>query len=558
MNNSDFNILIGDSDPATLSRIRALLQEDDFGVLTSDDPGEILRISASGRFDLFIFDINIYAQLTPQGFQIETREDSTPIIIMTTDDDFELTVSAIKEGAVDFLEKPVRVKRLLITIRNALMNSSKLKQMRRDQDELASLKELYERIINGIDYGIVVLDQNLKIESINDYIERKRQKEKSNYIGKQCFRYFYDRTSICDECKIKDVFSNGLPVKYNLVNKAVGGLNYYLEVEAFPLFDQKGQVNRVVQLVKDVTERIHLEKELREKKEYLESLVSHAPVGIFSTDAQGFIRTANLTFAQLIGAKEPQDTLGLNVLESDDFKKIGLDVEFRKVLEEGQHLDLPEIRCHTAWNQGTICGLRVVPLRGDKEEINGLISTVADVTEKSQLEESYRKRITELSIFKAIGELLQSTIEPSDIYTIALIGVTAGKGLGFNRAFLLHYDRSSNMLRGEAAIGPSDTIEAGRIWSELDEKDLSLIEIFEKYKEDRHNHDIQINQIVRQLEIPITWEKGFIQEVLFQNHPKNHINLLPDKEQQNNDRVRSMEKIGDGIVDNQGNNPGDK
>lgn len=521
MNNSNFKILVGDSDAGTLSRIQELLQEDGFSVWTSDDPGEILRISESGNFDLFIFDIKIYAQLTRQNFRIDAEDDrSTPVIIMTTDEDFDLTVQAIKEGAVDFLDKPVKVKRLLITIRNALLHSSKLKQMRRDQEELASLKELYERIINGIDYGIVVLDQNLKIESINDYIERKRQKEKSKFIGRHCYRYFYDRSSVCEDCRIEEVFTHGTPVKYNLVHKAVGGINYYLEVEAFPLYDQKGRVSRVVQLIKDVTDRVHLEKELREKKEYLESLVSHAPVGIFTTDRQGFIRTANLTFAQLMGVNNPQDILGLSVLESEDFRASGLDGEFKKVLDEGVHLDLSEVRCHAAWGRGTICSLRVVPLRGDSEEITGSIATVADVTEKWQLEESYRKRIAELSIFKAIGELLQSTIELSDIYAIALIGVTAGKGLGFNRAFLLRYDRSTNMLKGETAIGPSDAVEAGRIWTELYEKDLSLSEIFENYKDVQNSRDVQINEIIKELEIPITWEEGFIQEVLFNNVPK--------------------------------------
>lgn len=521
MTNSDFKILIGDSDLKTLTLIQRILREEEFNAWTAVDPGEILRIIESGDFDLLIFDIKLYAQLKAQNFKIESHGELVlPIIILTTDEDFQLTIEAIKEGAVDFIEKPVKVKRLLVTIRNALLHSAKLKQLRLDQEALASLKELYERIINGIDYGIVVLDQHLRIESVNEHLWRKQRNNGLDFFGKHCYRYFYERSTICDYCRIKEVFLKGTPVKYNLVNKAVGGLNYYLEVEAFPLFDQKGEVNRVVQLIKDVTERVHLEKELLEKKEYLENLVFNAPVGIFTTDRLGFIKTANPAFAQLLGVKSPQDTLGINVLESEDFKKLKLDSEFRQVLYEGKNLDIEAAHCEAIWGRELICSIRCVPIRGVNAEITGLIATVADVTGKWKLEESYRNRITELSIFKAIGELLQDTTDLKDIFYIALIGITAGKGLGFNRAFLFRYDREENILLGDTAIGPADAIEAGRIWSELYEKDFSLYEILEDYKKNRDDRDVQVRKIVSGIRIPVRLEDSFIQDLLFQNNPK--------------------------------------
>jgi len=521
MDNSEFNILVGDTDPETVNSIKATLQEEKFGVWISSEPGGVLRIIESGEIDLIILDVKIYAQLVLQDFKIETRDErDPPVIILTTDEDFNYTIEAIQEGAVDFLDKPIRVKRLLITIRNALLHSSKLKQMRRDQEELASLKELYEHIINGIDYGMVVITKDLKIESINDHQRRKRHQTGVNPIGLPCHDYFYDRDEICDDCRVLEVFEKGLPVKYNLVNRAVGGFNYYLEVEAFPLFDAKGEVARVVQLIKDVTERVQLEKELWMKKEYLENLVKHAPIGIFTTDVDGFIRTANPAFAQLMGVRSPNDTIGINVLESVDFKNLGLDKGFRRVLQNGDTFELEAINCRQLWNRETICSILTVPLRGGDDEITGLIATVTDVTEKWQLEESYLKRITELSIFKEIGELLQATNDLSDIYHIALIGVTAGRALGFHRAFLLRYDRDENVLIGERAIGPSDADEAGKIWSDVYEKDLTLAEIFEDHRKSPIDKNVKVNQIIEGWRIPITWDEGFFHDVLYKGQPQ--------------------------------------
>ncbi len=513
MNIRDNKIFVGDSDPESLSRIKQMLLEEEFAVWTSEDAGETVRILNSGEFDLVIIDIKIYVQLVHQNFNIGSRgEGQTPIIILTTDEDFEVAMAVVEEAAVDFLDKPVRVKRLLITVRNALEHSSKLQQIRKDQEELSSLKELYEHIINGIDYGLVVLDKDLRIVSLNRNEPRRDQRNDDEVIGEYCYDYFYNREAVCDECEVKEVFEKGIPVKYNIANKTVGGKSFHLEVEAFPLFNKNGEVIQAVQLIKDVTDRIQLEKELREKKEHLESLVAHAPIGIFTTDNEGYIETANPAFVELSGT----DPTGMNVLKAENFKKAGVDDAFNHVLREGKPFEIEGIRCGQL-DKEKICSIRSVPLRGVGEEITGLIATVADVTEKWALEESYKKRITELSIFREIGELLQSNTNLDDIYSIALIGVTAGKGLGFNRAFLLRYDRNESKLYGVKAIGPSDKEEAWRIWMEIYEKNLSLNQLFEDYKSDQSDKDVKVNAIIKILKIPITWEEGFLHEVLFKN-----------------------------------------
>jgi PAS domain S-box-containing protein len=520
MNNREQKILVGDADLKNLQHLRKILLEEFYGVWTSDDPGELLRIYESGSFDLLILEVKTYAQLRLQHVQFNELSGAPPVIIMTGGADIATTIEAVKEGAVDFLEKPIRVKRLLLTIRNALQNKSKLEEMHRDQTELATLKEIYERIINGIDYGIVVLDPHLRIESINEHLRRKQRKEARQSLGKPCYKYFYGRRSICDECKIKEVFEKGTPVKYTLVHKTNWGMLYHLEIDAYPLFDSEGRVHRVVQLIKDVTERVKLEHELREKKEYLESLLNHAPVGIFSTDRNGFIQAANPAFAKILGLQASSDALGLNFLEFEDLKNNDLHKKVEQVLAEGITFEAEGVHCHFTPGHSSICSLRFVPLRDAEDNLSGLIATVENVSDKIKLEESYRKRIAELSIFKEIGELLQSTVDLSDIYAITLIGVTAGMALGFNRAFILRYDRANNVLVGETAIGPSDAAEAGRIWSELYVKQLSLREIFDQYKENLGDKDVRVKTLVKKLRIPLTWEEGLMQDVLFHNKPQ--------------------------------------
>jgi diguanylate cyclase (GGDEF)-like protein len=61
-----------------------------------------------------------------------------------------------------------------------------------------------------------------------------------------------------------------------------------------------------------------------------------------------------------------------------------------------------------------------------------------------------------------------------------LTGVTAGVGLGFNRAMLFVCDEDDRrFLRGVAAVGPASAAEADRVWRSIEEKAPDLQALYE-------------------------------------------------------------------------------
>ncbi len=103
-----------------------------------------------------------------------------------------------------------------------------------------------------------------------------------------------------------------------------------------------------------------------------------------------------------------------------------------------------------------------------------------------------------------VAYYLLSTVELEDIFRTILVGITAGEGLGFNRAFLALFDGDSDVLRGKMAVGPDSPEEAGRIWSTLQEKKYTLAEALEKCGRACQSQDARVNQIVRGIEVPVT------------------------------------------------------
>lgn len=62
------------------------------------------------------------------------------------------------------------------------------------------------------------------------------------------------------------------------------------------------------------------------------------------------------------------------------------------------------------------------------------------------------------------AKLVRSAMEPEPTYYALLTSVTAGTGLGLDRAMLFLLDDSRLFLRGAAAVGPADPDEAATAW----------------------------------------------------------------------------------------------
>lgn len=103
-----------------------------------------------------------------------------------------------------------------------------------------------------------------------------------------------------------------------------------------------------------------------------------------------------------------------------------------------------------------------------------------------------------------LGSVLQSSVELDEVLSAALTAITAGKGFGMNRAFLLLADQERHILRGHLAIGPRTLEEAGRTWGEIAGSDLdlqSMARSFRKHKL-RSERD-KFQDVLDQMEIPL-------------------------------------------------------
>ncbi len=121
-------ILIIDDEKSILNTLRDILEYEKYSVNDALDGIEGLKLLNENKYDIILCDIKM-----PRMDGLETLEHimkitDTPVIMISGHGTIDTAVSAIKKGAYDYIEKPLDLNRLLITIRNALDKSTLIKE----------------------------------------------------------------------------------------------------------------------------------------------------------------------------------------------------------------------------------------------------------------------------------------------------------------------------------------------------------------------------------------------------------------------------------------------
>jgi len=126
----------------------------------------------------------------------------------------------------------------------------------------------------------------------------------------------------------------------------------------------------------------------------------------------------------------------------------------------------------------------------------------------------------EVRFLHELGSVLQSSVDLDEVLSVALTAITAGKGFGMNRAFLLLADKERHILKGHLAIGPRSAEEAGRTWQEIESGDKDLQGLSQLFLKDKLTAERnKFHDILERLIIPLDDEQHIIARALEERKP---------------------------------------
>ena len=113
-------ILIIDDEASIRSSLREILEYEDYKVEEAENGKEGIQKIQDGKFDLIFCDIKMPGMDGIETLErIRLMEVETPVVMISGHGTVETAVEALKKGAWDFIEKPLDLNRILVTLRNA-------------------------------------------------------------------------------------------------------------------------------------------------------------------------------------------------------------------------------------------------------------------------------------------------------------------------------------------------------------------------------------------------------------------------------------------------------
>lgn len=132
-----FNVLIVDDEKNIRQGLGKALEMDGHNVYLAEDGQEALDIIHQDEVDLVIADLRM-PRLSGEELlrRVVDQWPTIPVIILTGHGTIETAVQAMRDGAFDFLTKPVNLDRLSLLVRRALSTRELVMQHRQMQEEL--------------------------------------------------------------------------------------------------------------------------------------------------------------------------------------------------------------------------------------------------------------------------------------------------------------------------------------------------------------------------------------------------------------------------------------
>jgi PAS domain S-box-containing protein len=177
-----------------------------------------------------------------------------------------------------------------------------------------NLKNLYRSIMENTYIGITLIGLDYKILMVNNMIRRYSHKPVDELVGRECFREFEKRDSICPHCPGKKAIITGQPAEAETAAVHDDGSRFPVRIQAFPAMKSDGTVAGFIEIIEDITEHKKAEQALRESENNYRELADSIKDVFFAMDSDLRYTYWNKASEALTGIKE-EDAIGKTIFE---------------------------------------------------------------------------------------------------------------------------------------------------------------------------------------------------------------------------------------------------
>jgi PAS domain S-box-containing protein/putative nucleotidyltransferase with HDIG domain len=295
--------------------------------------------------------------------------------------------------------------------------------------------------------GILIMDRRQRIIYANQGMEEITGVPLASLVGQECFKALLGTDRSCDGCMAGEAIRLKEPqtrLKHELTR---AGKENWVEQGWHPLLDSTGDVEGVMEIVRDISYLREQEKTLWETGQTLEALIAASPLAIIGLDLQRKVKIWNPAAQRLFGWTAGEVVGHSNPLAPGGKRLLLQDLEQRAL--QGESFTDLEVRSLNKEGSAVDLSLSLAPIRDAQGRVLGLIEMVSDLTARKEAEERIRRTQDAQSATNALLSLALEEIPLEEILSRALSLILSISWLAFEARgsiFLVEKDDPSILI----------------------------------------------------------------------------------------------------------------
>ena len=409
---------------------------------------EALQIVQEAAPDLLLIDISLAGKMN--GLQAASTIRSifeVPIIYLTASIEDVALLEKRAVGAVEpivYVSKPFKDQELRTNLDTAIFRHTQEQRLKRSEAQLSA-------IVNALpDLGFIYDKFGRYVEILTREDDLLYQ-DPASMKGRLLHEILPEPVADLLLSTIQRTIANGVnqTVEYSL---DVPAGQRWFEGRMAPLPTPPGEVEQIILIARDVTERKLADLALRESEERFRNTFEQAAVGIGHTSIEGHFLRVNQRFCQITGYNETE-MLSLN------FKNITHPHDLQEEMHQINRLVSGESQGYSLQKRyirkdGSIIwiNLTISLVRGEVGEPKYLIGVIEDISTRKLAEQALEQRAAQLALLNDIGEKLASVLNLESVIDRAVHLVQESFGYHHVALFVMDPYSQKAVMRARAGI----------------------------------------------------------------------------------------------------------
>jgi len=205
------------------------------------------------------------------------------------------------------------------------------------EDRLRVTRSTFESVIQAIPDPILIINNDYTVKAINK-AAKKYLPAKDISIARKCFEVSHLRKGPCrgaeHPCPLEKIRKDKKPVTMIHKHFSSQGQVIYTEITASPLTDKDGNLEGIMELNRDITEKISAEQKIKKSERRLRNITDSLGEGVYVLDKNDRLTFMNPSAERLLGYSE-KELLGKKTHQKFHFLK-----------PSGKHLKKNECNIH--------------------------------------------------------------------------------------------------------------------------------------------------------------------------------------------------------------------